>query len=456
MIFSSITFLFYFLPAVLLCYALVPSKIKNFTLLMFSLTFYAWGEPKYIFLMIFSSVVDYIIALLIEKYRGLIQSKIALCSSIIVNLAVLSFFKYSDFFITVSNDILKTNIDLLNLALPIGISFYTFQTMSYSIDVYRGDAKAQRNFISFATYVSLFPQLVAGPIVRYQTVADQIDKREITLSKFEEGVYRFCLGVSKKVLLANNIGLIWNSVKILDYTEISLLTAWLGIISFALQIYFDFSGYSDMAIGLGKMFGFDFLENFNYPYISKSISEFWRRWHMSLGQWFRDYVYIPLGGNRCKKGKQIFNILVVWGLTGFWHGADYNFIIWGLFFGIIMIIEKQYLAKILDKCPNVIKHIYTMLIISISWVIFEITNVKELFLFIKSMLFNSNIIDSLFLYLFIPNIPLIILSILSATPIFKNTIQKEYIKKILVLIGLVLSVAYLLDEAFNPFLYFRF
>ena len=456
MIFSSITFLFYFLPISLIVYYISPLKLKNFILLLFSLIFYAWGEPKYIFLMLFSSMLDYIIARVIDKYRGKIQSKIALCCSVIVNLSLLFFFKYTNFFIGVSNDIFKTSFDILNLSLPIGISFYTFQTMSYSIDVYRGDAPVQKNLISLATYVSLFPQLVAGPIVRYQTVAEQINKREHSFSKFEDGVYRFCLGISKKVILANNIGILWNHIKMLDYSEISLLTAWLGVFSFGLQIYFDFSGYSDMAIGLGKMFGFDFLENFNYPYISKSITEFWRRWHMSLGQWFRDYVYIPLGGNRKGKTRWFVNIFIVWCLTGFWHGADYNFIVWGLYFGVILVIEKVYLLDKLNELPSFIRHMYVLFLVSISWILFEISNLTDIYEYIKAMCFNFNVIDQVFLYLFIPNIVLILFAVLSATPVFESLIKRKDIKHVIFLIGLVVSVAFLLDESFNPFLYFRF
>ena len=456
MIFSSITFLFYFLPIVLLLYYMVPFKLKNLILLLFSLVFYVWGEPKYIFLMVFSSIVDYIIARVIDKYKGRMQSKIALCCSIFINLSLLFFFKYTDFFLTVSNDVFKTDFSLLNLALPVGISFYTFQTMSYSIDVYRGEAPVQKKIISLATYVTLFPQLVAGPIVRYQTVAEQLNKREHSVLKFEEGVYRFCLGLSKKVLLANNIGIIWDYIKVLEYSEISLLTAWLGIISFGLQIFFDFSGYSDMAIGLGKMFGFDFLENFNYPYISKSITEFWRRWHISLGQWFKDYVYIPLGGNRVNKTRWLLNIFIVWFLTGVWHGADYNFIIWGLYFGIILMIEKTILLNRLKKFSNFVQHAYVIVMVSISWVLFEVPNLNGIFEYIKSMFFNAKIIDSVFLYLFIPNIFVVILSIISSTPLFSEIIKKKWIRHSLALIGFVVSVVFLLDESFNPFLYFRF
>lgn len=456
MIFSSITFLFYFLPLVLLLYYLVPNKVKNLVLLLSSLIFYAWGEPKYIILMIFSSIVDYTIAIIIDKYRGKIQSKIALCCSVLINLSLLFFFKYTDFFIEISNSIFSTNFDLLNLALPIGISFYTFQTMSYSIDVYRGDAPVQKRFISLATYITLFPQLVAGPIVRYQTVAEQMNERKHSISKFEDGVYRFCLGMCKKVILANNIGLIWNSVKVLEFSEISLLTAWLGICSFGLQIYFDFSGYSDMAIGLGKMFGFDFIENFNYPYISKSITEFWRRWHMSLGQWFRDYVYIPLGGNRKGTKRWLLNIFIVWMLTGLWHGAYYNFVLWGIYFGLILLIEKLYIYEKLSKLPNFVQHFYVLFLVSMSWVLFEVMNVNDIFIYIKSMIINANIIDSTFTYLFISNLFIIVFSILSATPIFEKYISNKLVKKSIVLIGFIISICFLIDASFNPFLYFRF
>lgn len=456
MIFSSITFLFYFLPLVLLLYYIVPNKVKNLVLLLSSLIFYAWGEPKYIILMIFSSIVDYTIAIIIDKYRGKIQSKIALCCSVLINLSLLFFFKYTDFFIEISNNIFSTNFELLNLALPIGISFYTFQTMSYSIDVYRGDAPVQKRFISLATYIALFPQLVAGPIVRYQTVAEQMNERKHSISKFEDGVYRFCLGMCKKVILANNIGLIWNNVKVLEFSEISLLTAWLGICSFGLQIYFDFSGYSDMAIGLGKMFGFDFIENFKYPYISKSITEFWRRWHMSLGQWFRDYVYIPLGGNRKGTKRWLLNIFIVWMLTGLWHGAYYNFVLWGIYFGLILLIEKLYIYEKLSKLPSFVQHFYVLFLVSMSWVLFEVMSINDIFVYIKSMLVNTNIIDSTFTYLFIPNLFIIVLSILSATPIFEKYISNKIVKKSIVLIGFIISICFLIDASFNPFLYFRF
>jgi alginate O-acetyltransferase complex protein AlgI len=425
---------------------------KNLTLLIFSLIFYAWGEPKYVLLMVFSSLTDYFHAIIIDKYRGTFYSKLALISSIIINLSLLGFFKYTNFFIS----LIDKNIPLLNITLPIGISFYTFQTMSYSIDVYRNKAPVQRNFISLATYVTLFPQLVAGPIVRYIDVANELNHRKHSIEKVYDGVCRFIIGLSKKVILANNLGLIWHNIKNMPYSDLSMLSAWLGIISFTLQIYFDFSGYSDMAIGLGKIFGFNFLENFNFPYISKSITEFWRRWHISLGIWFRDYVYIPLGGNRVSKIRQIFNILVVWSLTGFWHGASFNFILWGLFFGVILIFEKLFLLEILSKIPNFIKHIYVMFIVIVGFVFFDITELSSSFDYLKAM-FSANFIDKYFLYQFVPNISLLVFSIIAATPIIKNFLEKHtYIKLSSLIIGLILSTAFLVDATFNPFLYFRF
>lgn len=450
LVFSSITFLFYFLPLVLFCYFISPSKLKNLTLLFFSLIFYAWGEPKYIFIMLFSSVVDYTHAIIIDKNRGTLKAKLALISSIVINLSLLIFFKYSDLG--------------LNLSLPIGISFYTFQTMSYSIDVYRNEAPAQKNIIPLATYVTLFPQLVAGPIVRYSDIARDLNYRTHSIDKFYEGVYRFIIGLSKKVILANNLGAIWFSIKSMPYNTLSIGTAWLGIICFTLQIYFDFSGYSDMAIGLGKMFGFDFLENFNFPYISKSITEFWRRWHISLGIWFRDYVYIPLGGNRCSKGRWFFNIFTVWFLTGLWHGASFNFILWGLFYGVILVLEKLFLLKVLDKTPPFINHIYVMVLVIIGFVLFDITNLNQVFDYLSAMFnvdiffsFNSVFIDKTFLYYLVPNILLLSFGVIASTPLFKNILDKyKYIRLMVLVLGLILSTAFLVDSSFNPFLYFRF
>ena len=458
MVFSSITFLFYFLPLVILSYFLSPSKLKNLTLLIFSLIFYTFGEPKYIFIMIFSTIVDYIHALIIDKYRNTLKAKIALISSIIVNLSLLGFFKYSNFFISIINSIFSANLDSLNLTLPIGISFYTFQTMSYTIDVYKNEAKPQKNILNLATFITLFPQLVAGPIVRYVDIAKQLDTRNSDIDKIYNGIYRFIIGLSKKILLANNLGIIWSSIKISQYRELSILTSWLGIICFSLQIYFDFSGYSDMAIGLGKIFGFDFLENFNFPYISKSITEFWRRWHISLGLWFRDYVYIPLGGNKVSKLKWFRNIFIVWFLTGLWHGASFNFILWGLYFGFILILEKLFIINILNKLPNFFKYTYTLLLVIIGFVFFEIENLKDIFNYFNAMFnLNNKFIDSTFIYYLTPNITLIIISIISSTPLIKNILDKNiYIRFIFIILGFILSVSFLVDSSFNPFLYFRF
>ena len=458
MVFSSITFLFYFLPLVILSYFLSPSKLKNLTLLIFSLIFYTFGEPKYIFIMIFSTIIDYIHALIIDKYRNTLKAKIALISSIIVNLSLLGFFKYSNFFISIINSIFSANLDSLNLTLPIGISFYTFQTMSYTIDVYKNEAKPQKNILNLATFITLFPQLVAGPIVRYVDIAKQLDTRNSDIDKIYNGIYRFIIGLAKKILLANNLGIIWSSIKISQYRELSILTSWLGIICFSLQIYFDFSGYSDMAIGLGKIFGFDFLENFNFPYISKSITEFWRRWHISLGLWFRDYVYIPLGGNKVSKLKWFRNIFIVWFLTGLWHGASFNFILWGLYFGFILILEKLFILNILNKLPNFFKHTYTLLLVIIGFVFFEIENLKDIFNYFNAMFnLNNKFIDSTFIYYLTPNITLIIISIISSTPLIKNILDKNiYIRFIFIILGFILSVSFLVDSSFNPFLYFRF
>lgn len=458
MVFSSITFLFYFLPIVLFSYFLSPSKLKNFTLLIFSFIFYAWGEPVYILLMLFSTIVDYTHALIIDKYRNTFKAKLALISSIVINLSLLGFFKYSDFFISIINSIFNTNIALLNLTLPIGISFYTFQTMSYTIDVYKNEAKPQRNIINLGTFVTLFPQLVAGPIVRYVDIAKQINSRHSNINKIYEGIYRFTIGLSKKILLANNLGLIWSSIKSTPYNELSISTAWLGIICFSLQIYFDFSGYSDMAIGLGKMFGFDFLENFNFPYISKSITEFWRRWHISLGIWFRDYVYIPLGGNKVSQLKWFRNIFIVWFLTGFWHGASFNFILWGLYFGFILMLEKLFILNMLDKIPNLFKHLYTLFLVIIGFVIFDINNFKDIFDYFNAMFnINNKLIDSTFIYYLIPNITLLIISIISSTPIIKTILDKNiYIRFVIIILGFILCISFLVDSSFNPFLYFRF
>lgn len=457
MIFSSIPFVFFFLIIFFALYFIVPKKFKNVVLLIFSLIFYAWGEPIYIILMLFSSIVDYFNGRMIEKYQN--KKKIFLILSIIVNISLLGFFKYADFLITNINMLFNTDFRMLYLNLPIGISFYTFQTMSYSIDVYRGKVKAERNFVNFMTYVSMFPQLIAGPIVRYEDISKELKEREITYEKISDGFFRFIQGLFKKVLIANNVGIIFDSISGLELENISVFSAWLSVIAFTLQIYFDFSGYSDMAIGLGKMMGFSYPENFNYPFIAKSITEFWRRWHMSLSTWFKDYVYIPLGGNR---KFQIRNILVVWGLTGLWHGASWNFVLWGTYFGILLIIEKYGVKKYLDKAPDFIKHFYTMFLVVISFYIFAFDDLNNLFEYGKILFgFSSNaIIDNTFVFYLSNYLVILILAIIFSLPVYKiirERMEKHWIISSIIYIALfVLVVAFLVSNTYNPFLYFRF
>lgn len=468
MVFSSILFLFYFLPFVLILYFLSPRKYKNMVLFLSSLLFYSWGEPKYIWIMIFSTVLDYTCGRKIHFHKinnQLKESKIWLLVSIVTNLGLLGFFKYSDFLIGNLNSLFNLSIPLLNIILPIGISFYTFQTMSYTIDVYRGDTKVQNSIISFGTYVTLFPQLIAGPIVRYQTVAEEIDNRIESYQLFGEGIKRFIIGLGKKVLLANSVGLIWDNISKLDIINIPTLTAWIGIIAFSFQIYFDFSGYSDMAIGLGKMFGFNFLENFNYPYMSKSITEFWRRWHISLGTWFKEYLYFPLGGNRVGKFKFLRNILVVWLLTGIWHGASWNFALWGLYFGIILIFEKLFMLRLLEKISPIIARIYTLGLIVLSWVIFAFDSIVDGLNYMKLLFSNSSVglYDNGSIYLLYTNVILFTVLGISSTDIpkklWKNIGQKYNVyllENLFLLMVFILSIAYLVDQSYNPFLYFRF
>ena len=470
MIFSSIPFLFFFFPLFLILYYLAPFKIKNIILLIFSLIFYAWGEPIYIGLMIFSSIVDYINGRMIEKYYdNKVKKRIFMIGSVIINISLLGFFKYSDFLIENINNIFKLSIPLLELGLPIGISFFTFQTMSYSIDVYRGEVKAERNFLSFMTYVSMFPQLVAGPIVRYETVSEELHKREITFEKFSSGFVRFLQGLFKKVLIANNVGYVWSLVSG-DVSDISLMTAWLGIIMFGFQIYFDFSGYSDMAIGMGKMLGFTYPENFNYPYISKSITEFWRRWHISLSSWFKDYVYIPLGGSKCGKILNIRNILIVWMLTGIWHGAAWNFVLWGLYFGVILLIEKFVLKKFLEKLPNVLKHIYALFFIIVGWLIFAFDDVSLLGQYAIKMFANGTFIDAQFMQYFTDYFVYIVVATILSMPIYPYLKEKftqnspspmgKSFVQILIYLGyialFIVVISMLVSDTYNPFLYFRF
>ncbi len=466
MVFSSLLFLFMYLPIVLLIYYAVPFKYRNLFLFFANLVFYGWGEPIYVTLMLFSTVVDYTCGHFIDKYRTRNRkiAKTFLVLSMCINLGLLGFFKYAGFITdTLNATIPFLNIPSIEVPLPIGISFYTFQTMSYSIDVYRNDAPVQRNIITFGTYVALFPQLIAGPIVRYKDVAYQLDHRKETLSSFTKGVRLFCIGLAKKVLLANQMGLMWDQIR--ESGEINgWLGSWLGIIAYAFQIYFDFSGYSDMACGLGNMLGFEFLKNFDYPYISKSITEFWRRWHISLGTWFREYVYIPLGGNRKGVFRQIINLLVVWFLTGFWHGASFNFILWGLFYGVILIIEKFVLKKWLDKAPTFVQYIYSLPLILFGWVIFYFVDFAELGNFIVSMFsFSGPVIGESALSTVISFLPLVVIAGISSTPLMfklhgkiKNKTTKIVIDTVFCLAVLFLCTASLVNQSYNPFLYFRF
>ncbi|TQR44039.1 MBOAT family O-acyltransferase [Paenibacillus popilliae] len=461
MLFSSLLFLFVFLPIVLALYYISPWRIKNLILFVSSLAFYAWGEPVYIVIMLLSTFTDYGFGLLLSrpKLRAIQRKWIVVCS-VVINLGLLSYFKYADFLILNVNGLLGTNIPITDLPLPIGISFYTFQSMSYIIDVYRGKAKAQRNWIDFGTFVALFPQLVAGPIVQYNTVAGQLRKRSMNIEKFAEGVRRFTIGLAKKVLLANNIGLLWDTISTSSFDTMPVLTAWLGIIAFAFQIYFDFSGYSDMAIGLGLMFGFQFNENFNKPYSAQSITDFWRRWHISLGSWFRDYVYISLGGNRRGLGIQLRNILVVWILTGIWHGASWNFLLWGLYFGVILIIEKWWGLRLLSRLPRFVRHIYALILILFGWVLFAFDQLSIGLSYLQAMmgLNHQPLLDNTTLYFAYTN-AILILVLVIASMSWKQSMKHE-IRHLcsLVWCGILffLSVAYLVDATFNPFLYFRF
>ena len=467
MLFSSQVFLYFFLPITLIVYYLSPKKFRNFILLIASLIFYAWGEPIYILIMLFSTVFDYINGLLIDKFQKKNQhkyAKIVLIVSVVGNLAILGFFKYSDFLISNINSLFNSNISLLAIALPIGISFYTFQTMSYTIDVYKQNVKAQKNFISFATYVTLFPQLIAGPIVKYRDVSESLENRKENITDFSEGIKCFIIGLFKKVMIANNVGFIWESIHSLPYSEISLSLAWIGAICYSLQIYYDFSGYSDMAIGLGKMFGFHFLENFNYPYIAKSITDFWRRWHISLSSWFKEYVYIPLGGSRKTIARTVINLLIVWFLTGLWHGASWNFVVWGLYFGVLLIIEKFVLKKVLDKMPSFIRHLYTLFFVIISWVIFACPTLEDGLNYISIMFnFNNEIISTESIYLISTHFVLFIIAIIGCTPIFKKIKEKLKNNKIFMIIEIIIclvlffiSLSFLVGSTYNPFLYFRF
>lgn len=468
MLFSSIVFLFTFLPAVMILYYLLPVRFRNVILLLASLVFYAWGEPVYLFLMLLSILFNYFSGLDIARnLQDKRAAKRSLVFNLIINLAVLGFFKYEGFVLDTLNGILPVHISYHALPLPIGISFYTFQILSYIIDVYRGNVKVQTNLPNFALYVTMFPQLIAGPIVQYADVDEQLASREVSRTKFGEGSMYFIRGLAKKVLLANTSGMIFTEVSGLAKGNIAVMTAWLGAFAYMFQIYFDFSGYSDMAIGLGKMFGFEFNMNFNYPYVSKSITEFWRRWHISLSSWFRDYVYIPLGGNRVSKIKHIRNLLIVWFLTGLWHGAAWNFVAWGLYYGVILIIEKYLLSPVLDRLPDVVRHIYSIVLVVIGWVLFFSSSFGQAADYIRVM-FGAGahgFADRESMYLLTSNLILWLILIFGSTPLvhfrYEHMLRSKkwnttIINSVVYAALFIVCIAYLVTKTYNPFLYFRF
>ncbi len=487
MVFSSLLFLFRFLPLVLLAYYAAPGKWRNLILFIFSLVFYAWGEPVYVGLILFSTFVDYMAGRAAAHFKEQgkqTYARLAVISSVCVNLMMLGFFKYADFFIQIICKIFLFDVPLLELALPVGISFYTFQTMSYTIDVYRGDAKVQKNFITFGAYVALFPQLIAGPIIRYKTVAEQLESRTESVNLFFRGIIRFAAGLGKKVLIANQTGMLWNEIAAYHTADLTTATAWLGIAAFTFQIYFDFSGYSDMAIGLGYMFGFSFSENFNYPYESKSITEFWHRWHISLGTWFKEYVYIPLGGNRKGIARQMCNIAIVWLLTGLWHGAYWNYVLWGIYYGILLVLEKLFWKRLLYRFPAWVNHLYTMFIVMIGWSLFAWQDMRDGMGYMRAMFFHgrAGLADQQAAYLFLSNAVLIMIAALGSTSICKKTVFRSFLRKLpekkeidtgsceeevhlnrkdaagilFMMAVFTASVAMLVNSSYNPFLYFRF
>ncbi|HKM32953.1 MAG TPA: MBOAT family O-acyltransferase [Oscillospiraceae bacterium] len=466
MVFSSVTFLFFYLPIMLFIYYISPYKWKNFILFITGLFFYAWGEPIYITMMLLSTLIDYICGRLMELSKTQRGRKICLLASVLMNLSLLSVFKYSSFFITSINAVFGTSIPDPKLPLPIGISFFTFQSMSYTIDLYWRNVKVQRSFINFSSYVSMFPQIVAGPIVRYGDVAKELESRTITVNMVGEGVGIFIRGLAKKVLLANSIGMLWSQIKAMPIGELPAATAWIGILAFAFQIYFDFSGYSDMAVGLGKMLGFKFPQNFDHPYISKSISEFWRRWHMTLGGWFREYLYIPLGGNRNGTFQTVRNLLIVWFLTGLWHGASWNFVLWGVYFGVIIIAERFFLKKLLEKLPGFVQIMYTFLLVLFGWVIFEAPDVVGAMDYFGAMFGGSGkLFDANTIYMLGGYGLIFIVCIFASTEWFRKIHawllgklpnSLPYAEPVLQLIIMLVCTAYLVDSTYNPFLYFRF
>ena len=474
MVFSSLLFLFRFLPLFLALYFAAPKRLRNTILFIGSLIFYGWGEPVYISLLLFSTLVDFIHGKLVGSFKekgNLTAAKWVVASSAVINLSLLIVFKYTDFFIRSFNELTGSSVPLLGLALPIGISFYTFQTMSYTIDVYRGEAPVQNNLISFGAYVSMFPQLIAGPIVRYQDIALELNCRQENLEQFVLGIRLFIIGLGKKVLLANQTGALWTEISAILPQERSILMVWIGILAFSFQIYFDFSGYSDMAVGMGHMLGFRFPDNFRYPYISKSITEFWRRWHISLGTWFKEYVYIPLGGNRNGRLLQVRNILIVWLLTGIWHGANLNFLLWGLYFGILLLLEKFVFKNWLNRLPSWIQHIYACLLVIFGWVLFAFEDMNAGFAYLLQMVGGAGLpfCNERTLFLLCGNLILLLISAVGSTPLpakaaivlspdSKTRFQNagKILEPLFLGLVLFLSVAYLVNATYNPFLYFRF
>ena len=467
MVFSCIPFLYFFLPISLILYYISPNKLKNAVLCAVSLLFYAWGEPKYVFIMLLSSLIDYTAGLVLDIYRDEKKIRlIALCTSVTMNIGLLAVFKYFGAFVSTSvNALFGTDV---TIALPLGISFFTFQTMSYTIDMYMGNIKVQKNPVDFLCYVSMFPQIVAGPIVRYEDVEKQMNNRNLSISKAGEGVGDFIKGLAKKVLLANNVGMLWDEIKVLDYSQLSVVGAWIGIIAFSMQIYYDFSGYSDMAVGLGKMLGFDFPQNFNHPYTSKSISEFWRRWHITLGTWFRLYVYIPLGGNRKGKARTIINLLIVWSLTGLWHGASMKFVAWGAYFGVLIILERFVYGNLLQKLPKLMQIAYSYVLVLFGWVLFECTSFTKAIEYIGAMFGASHtLISASDIYRLRIYGIILVICFMFATSLYskitkslasqKNTRTAIYVAAPVVQMTLlIICTAYLVNNSYNPFLYFRF
>ena len=467
MVFSTPIFMFYFLVFTLAVYYMVPRKLRNPVLLCASLFFYWWGERVFVAIMFLSTAIDYTHGLLVERCKAKGNdkgAKRAVASSIVFNLALLGFFKYWDFIAGSLQAVGLSFMPTLGIHLPIGISFYTFQTMSYTIDVYRGDARAQRSILNFGTFVTLFPQLIAGPIIKYKDLGDQIDQRTCSADKFASGVQIFMVGLGKKLLVANNVGALWDSYKAMALSDLTVAGAWLGVLAFTFQIYFDFSGYSDMAVGLGRMLGFEFLPNFNYPYISKSITEFWRRWHISLSTWFREYLYIPLGGNRCSKPRWMFNLFVVWAATGIWHGANWTFLFWGLYFFALLMLEKFFLLKPLEKAPAIVGHVYTLVLVMVSWAIFAIEDLSHLGGYLKVMfgLGGVPLADSWFGYYLTGYLPVLCLAAAASTPLGASVYRRlgtraqQAVCTVLVAGGLLVCTAYLVAGTYNPFLYFNF